>query len=151
MRIRLTVNDADHELDVAPATPLLDVLREQLALTGAKRGCGHGQCGACTVLVGERRVLSCLQLAATVSEPVRTVEGLADGDTLHPLQQAFLEEDAFQCGYCTPGQLMSAVAVLASGQTDSDEAVRAAMAGNLCRCAAYPQIVRAIRRVAEAP
>ena len=151
MTLSLTVNGVLHEVDVPPATPLLDVLREQLGLTGAKRGCGHGQCGTCTVLVGQRRVLSCLQLAATVTAPVRTVEGLGEPGALHPLQQAFLEEDAFQCGYCTPGQLMSALAVLEAGEADSDDAVRNALSGNLCRCGAYPQILRAVRRVAEAP
>lgn len=149
MTVELDVNGEVHTLDVPALTPLLDVLRESLGLVGAKRGCGHGQCGACTVLVDGRRVLSCLQLAATVDGAVRTIEGLGEPDALHPLQQAFIDEDAFQCGYCTPGQIMSGIALIASGEATDDATIREAMSGNLCRCGAYPGICRAIARVAQ--
>jgi xanthine dehydrogenase YagT iron-sulfur-binding subunit len=147
MTLDLTINGASHRLALDPRTTLLDALREHLGLTGAKKGCDHGQCGACTVHVGGRRVLSCLVLAAAVREPVTTIEGLAKVDgTLHPMQAAFVEQDAFQCGYCTPGQIMSAVACVAEGRAGSDDDIREYMSGNLCRCAAYPHIVAAIRQ-----
>ena len=145
--VRLEVNGRSHELRLDPRTTLLDALREHLHLTGAKKGCDHGQCGACTVLAGGRRTLSCLTLAASVRAPVTTIEGLAgDGGALHPMQQAFLDQDAFQCGYCTPGQILSAVACVHEGHAGSDEAIREWMSGNLCRCGAYPHIVAAIRQ-----
>jgi len=145
MDIDLTINGRHVVLAVDPRTTLLDLLRERLELVGAKRGCNHGQCGACTVLVGGRRVLSCLALAATVRESVTTIEGLTPEDgALHPMQQAFLDHDAYQCGYCTPGQIMSAVACVREGRAGSVEEVREAMSGNLCRCSAYPNIVEAV-------
>jgi xanthine dehydrogenase YagT iron-sulfur-binding subunit len=129
-------------------TTLLDALREHIGLTGTKKGCDHGQCGACTVLINDRRVLSCLTLAASVvGQNVTTIEGLAKPDgTLHPMQQAFVDHDAFQCGYCTPGQIMSAVACVKEGHAKSDAEIREYMSGNLCRCAAYPNIVDAINQ-----
>ncbi|MBV8166941.1 MAG: (2Fe-2S)-binding protein [Alphaproteobacteria bacterium] len=147
MSVTLTVNDMRHRLALDPRTTLLDALRETLALTGSKKGCDHGQCGACTVLVGGRRVLACLTLAAAVREPVTTIEGLAAPDgPLHPMQQAFIDQDAFQCGYCTPGQILSAVGCVAEGHAGSDAEIREQMSGNLCRCAAYPHIVAAINQ-----
>ena len=143
--ITLTVDGTRHTLEVDPRTTLLDALRERLGNTSPKKGCDHGQCGACTVLVDGRRVLSCLTLAATVRGPVTTVEGLAGEDgSLHPVQQAFLDHDALQCGYCTPGQIMSAVGCIAEGSATDEAAVRDAMSGNLCRCSAYPAIRRAV-------
>jgi len=145
MDVRLTINGDVHALAIDPRLTLLDLLREQLGLVGAKKGCDLGQCGACTVLVGGQRVLSCLTLAATVRASITTIEGLTPaGAALHPMQQAFLDHDAYQCGYCTPGQIMSAVAAVREGRTDSPEAIKAAMSGNLCRCAAYPNIVAAV-------
>jgi xanthine dehydrogenase YagT iron-sulfur-binding subunit len=147
VRTRLTVNGQAHTLDLDPRATLLDTLRETLGFTGVKKGCDHGQCGACTVLAGGRRVLSCMSLAVAVREPVVTIEGLAASDgTLHPMQQAFIDEDAFQCGYCTPGQILSAVACVHEGHAGSDDEIREYMSGNLCRCAAYPHIVAAVRR-----
>lgn len=145
--ISLTVNGARREvtLDDARVT-LLDLLRERLALPGTKKGCDRGQCGACTVLVDGRRINSCLALAVTLDgAEVTTIEGLATGDALHPVQAAFVEHDGFQCGYCTPGQIMSAVGLIAEGQAGSDpERIREGMSGNLCRCAAYHGITKAV-------
>jgi xanthine dehydrogenase YagT iron-sulfur-binding subunit len=146
MDITLNVNGRDHHLALDPRTTLLDTLRDHLELTGSKKGCDQGQCGACTVHVDGRRVLSCLTLAAAVQgRPVITIEGLAEREALHPMQAAFIEHDAFQCGYCTPGQIMSAVACVHEGHASSDADIREYMSGNLCRCAAYPKIVAAIR------
>ena len=143
--VRLTVNGQTREVSLDARTTLLDALREHLGLTGAKKGCDHGQCGACTVHVGGRRVLACLTLAAAVRDPVTTIEGLAGPQgELHPMQQAFIDHDAFQCGYCTPGQIMSAVACVGEGHAADAAAVREYMSGNLCRCAAYPNIVAAV-------
>jgi xanthine dehydrogenase YagT iron-sulfur-binding subunit len=144
--VSLEVNGKRHALRLDPRTTLLDALREHLDLTGSKKGCDHGQCGACTVLVDGRRVLSCLTLAASVRGPVTTIEGLARGDVLHPMQQAFIDQDAFQCGYCTPGQIMSAIGCIKEGHAGRDEDIREYMSGNLCRCAAYPNIVAAIKQ-----
>ena len=145
--IRLTVNGRQQHLTVDPRVTLLDVLRERLDLTGTKKGCDHGQCGACTVLSGGRRILSCLTLAVGVREAVTTIEGLSSPDgALHPMQQAFLDHDAFQCGYCTPGQILSAIACVHEGHADNDDTIREYMSGNLCRCAAYPHIVAAVKQ-----
>ncbi len=133
-----------------PHVTLLDLLRERLGLTGTKKGCDRGQCGACTVLVNGRRTLSCLALAmAHARDEITTIEGLADGDALHPVQAAFVAHDAFQCGFCTPGQIVSAVGVLSEGHARTDDEVREAMSGNLCRCAAYPNIVAAVQAARE--
>ena len=163
--VRLTVNGRQHALDLDPRTTLLDALREHLALTGTKKGCDQGQCGACTVIVNGQRINSCLTLAVMhAGDEITTIEGLADGDDLHPMQAAFVRHDGLQCGYCTPGQICSAVALLAEHKagwpshatadvatapalTDAEIAER--MSGNICRCSAYPNIVAAIRDVAE--
>jgi xanthine dehydrogenase YagT iron-sulfur-binding subunit len=151
MDLDLTINGARHRLAADPRATLLDVLREELGLAGTKRGCNHGQCGACTVLLDGRRVLSCLTLAASVRAPVTTIEGLAPRNApLHPMQQAFLDHDALQCGYCTPGQILSAIGCVAEGRAGSAAEVREAMSGNLCRCAAYPNIVEAVMAGAAA-
>ena len=148
--VRLNVNGVDRALLVEPRVSLLDALRERLALTGTKKGCDHGQCGACTVHVDGRRVLSCLTLAVQAQEKtVTTIEGLADGDRLHPMQEAFLDHDALQCGYCTPGQIMAAVACVAEGHAGSRAQIRESMSGNLCRCGAYAGIVAAIEDAAS--
>ena len=144
----IRINGADCPGPTDTRTTLLDHLREALGLVGTKKGCDHGQCGACTVLVDGRRILSCLQLAATVRGAVTTIEGLSAGDELHPMQAAFLEHDAYQCGFCTPGQIMSALACVAEGHAGSEAEIAAWMSGNLCRCGAYPQIRAAIADVA---
>ena len=148
--IVLRINGADHRLTLDPRTTLLDTLREHLGLTGSKKGCDQGQCGACTVHVDGRRTLACLTLAvAAQGKAVTTIEGLAGGDgALHPMQQAFIDCDAFQCGYCTPGQIMSAVALVAEGHAHDAASIREGMSGNLCRCAAYPNIVAAVEQAA---
>ena len=148
--LALTINGERRELAVDTRATLLDVLREQLELTGAKKGCDHGQCGACTVLGGGRRANACLLLAVAVRDEVTTIEGLDDGEALHPLQQAFVDHDAFQCGYCTPGQIMSAAGLLQEGRAGSDDEIREFMSGNLCRCGAYSNIVSAIADVGRA-
>ncbi len=146
--LALDVNDKKLNLSIEPRTTLLDLLREQLALTGTKKGCDHGQCGACTVHVDGKRVLSCLSLAVMQNgKKVTTIEGLASGDNLHPMQEAFIKHDGFQCGYCTPGQIMSAVACIREGHAGSDDEIREYMSGNICRCGAYPNIVKAIADV----
>jgi xanthine dehydrogenase YagT iron-sulfur-binding subunit len=146
MPLQLKINGKDYKLEIDPRTTLLDALREHLHLTGSKKGCDHGQCGACTVLVNGRRINSCLSLAVTHDgDEITTIEGLAKGDELHPVQAAFLEHDGFQCGYCTPGQICSAVACISEGHTKSDAEIREWMSGNLCRCGAYPNIVAAVK------
>ena len=145
--VTLDVNGKTSKIHIDVRSSLLDVLRERMGLTGTKKGCDHGQCGACTVLVDGRRVTSCMMLAASVEgSKVTTIEGLANGEALHPMQAAFIAEDALQCGYCTPGQIMSAIGLLAEGQATTDDEVREAMSGNICRCGAYTNIVAAIRK-----
>jgi len=149
--ITLTVNGAEKQLKVAPWTTLLDLLRDHLDLTGTKKGCDHGQCGACTVLVDGRRINSCMTLAIMKDgAEVVTIEGLAKGDALHPLQQAFVEQDAFQCGYCTPGQICSAIGLMNEGRAKTADDIRESMSGNICRCGAYPNIVAAIQQAMQA-
>jgi xanthine dehydrogenase YagT iron-sulfur-binding subunit len=147
--IAMTVNGVERKIEVAPWTTLLDALRNHLDLTGTKKGCDHGQCGACTVLIHGRRINSCLTLAVMKDGArVTTIEGMAAADgTLHPLQQAFIDHDAFQCGYCTPGQLCSAAGLIAEGKATTADEIRELMSGNICRCAAYPNIVAAIQQV----
>ena len=148
LEVTLDVNGEPRKLRLDPRTTLLDALRENLGLTGTKKGCDLGQCGACTVLVDGQRIDSCLALAAQHDgRKITTIEGLAEGGRLHPMQAAFLEEDALQCGYCTPGQILSAVALLQEGRASTDDEIREGMSGNLCRCGAYPNILAAIRRV----
>src|SRR3979411_18905 len=166
--VELQINGRSHSLTLDPRTTLLDALREHLALTGSKKGCDHGQCGACTVLIDGRRINSCLTLAVMHDgQPITTIEGLAQGDNLHPLQAAFVEHDGFQCGYCTSGQICSAAGMLAESRTGmpsyvtedlaqpqpelTDIELRERMSGNICRCAAYPNIVAAIKQAAEMP
>jgi xanthine dehydrogenase YagT iron-sulfur-binding subunit len=143
--VSLRINGRDGRLDIEPWTTLLDILREGERLTGTKKGCDHGQCGACTVLIDGRRINSCLKLAVTLDgAEITTIEGLAKEGELHPLQQAFIDHDAFQCGYCTPGQICSAQGLLTEGKARSREEVREMMSGNICRCGAYPNIVDAV-------
>jgi xanthine dehydrogenase YagT iron-sulfur-binding subunit len=147
LSISLTINGAEQKLEVAPWTTLLDALREHLGLTGTKKGCDHGQCGACTVLLDGRRVNACLTLAVMKDgAKVTTIEGLAADGKLHPLQQAFIDQDAFQCGYCTPGQICSGVGLIAEGKAKTPDEIRELMSGNICRCGAYPNIVAAIQQ-----
>ena len=147
LKLRVNGREIAHRVD--PRTTLLDLLRERLGLTGTKKGCNHGQCGACTILIDGRRANACLALALVHDDAeITTIEGLAEGDTLHPMQEAFIARDAFQCGYCTPGQIISAIALLAEG-APTDDAIREGMSGNICRCGAYPNIVDAIRDVRD--
>jgi xanthine dehydrogenase YagT iron-sulfur-binding subunit len=146
--VTLTLNGETHNLSIQPWTTLLDLLRLDLGLTGTKKGCDHGQCGACTVLIDGRRVNSCLQLAVMQDgREITTIEGLAQDGRLHPMQASFIEHDAFQCGYCTPGQIMSAIALIEEGTARTREEIREYMSGNICRCGAYPHIVDAIEDV----
>jgi xanthine dehydrogenase YagT iron-sulfur-binding subunit len=147
LRASLMVNGVSHAVQIDTLMTLLDALREKLDLTGSKKGCDQGQCGACTVHVDGERHLSCLTLAvAAQGHQITTIEGLAEGDHLHPMQQAFIDHDAFQCGYCTSGQIMSGVACIREGHANSDADIREYMSGNLCRCAAYPNIVAAVKQ-----
>ena len=147
LSVTLRINGERRTLSVAPWTTLLDLLRNHLDLTGTKKGCDHGQCGACTVLIDGRRVLSCLALAVMKDgAEITTIEGLGKGDELHPLQQAFIDHDAFQCGYCTPGQICSAAGLIAEGRANSKDEIRELMSGNICRCGAYPNIISAIEQ-----
>ncbi|MGK9168903.1 (2Fe-2S)-binding protein [Inquilinus limosus] len=149
--VTLRVNGRTRRLRIDPRVTLLDALRDRLGLTGSKKGCDRGECGACTVHIDGRRALSCLTLAVMAEgREITTIEGLAEGDRLHPVQAAFIEQDAFQCGFCTPGQIMSAVACIREGHAGLDDEIREFMSGNLCRCAAYPQIVAAVRAAAAA-
>jgi xanthine dehydrogenase YagT iron-sulfur-binding subunit len=150
-RIELRINGSEHVLEIEPRVTLLDALHEYSHLYGTKKGCDQGQCGACTVHVDGQRVLACLTLAAQVDgRAITTIEGLGVNGTLHPVQEAFVRHDAFQCGYCTPGQIMSAIACIAEGHAQSDNDIREYMSGNLCRCGAYPNIVAAVRDAATA-
>ena len=145
--VELAVNGRTHQLSVDPRSSLLDTLHGRLGMTGTKKGCDHGQCGACTVHIDGKRVLSCLTFAVAVRGPVTTIEGLAAADgPLHPMQQAFIDQDAMQCGFCTPGQIMSAVACVNEGHAETQADIREYMSGNLCRCAAYPHIVKAVEQ-----
>ncbi len=148
MSVTLTINGETRQLDVLPWTVLLDLLRDHLGLTGTKKGCDHGQCGACTVIVDGRRINSCMAFAVMKDGArITTIEGLAQGGDLHPLQQAFIDHDAFQCGYCTPGQICSGVALIEEGRARTRDEIRELMSGNICRCGAYTNIVDAIEQV----
>ena len=148
--VSLTVNGRAYDLKIDSRTTLLDAVRNHLGMTGSKKGCGHGQCGACTMSVAGQPVLSCLTLAALARGPVVTIEGVAGKDgALHPMQQAFIDQDALQCGYCTPGQIVSSIACVEGGHAGSDDAIRQYMSGNLCRCAAYPHILAAIHQAKD--
>jgi xanthine dehydrogenase YagT iron-sulfur-binding subunit len=150
--VTLKINGREHTLPLENRVTLLDALRDRLKLTGTKKGCDHGTCGACTVHIDGRRVLSCLTLAARAqAREITTIEGLAQGETLHPVQQAFMGCDGFQCGFCTPGQIMSAAACIKEGHTKDEGEIREWMSGNLCRCAAYPNILDAVKQAAQAP
>lgn len=150
VNLSIEVNGVPHQLSVEPRVTLLDLLREQLHLTGTKKGCDYGQCGACTVHVNGKRVLSCLSLAVMQNgKKVTTIEGLAKGEELHPMQEAFIKHEGMQCGYCTPGQIMSAIACVREGHANSEDEIRQYMSGNLCRCGAYPNIVDAIMEVKQ--
>ena len=151
MELRLTVNGTERQVEVDPRSTLCDLLRERLALTGTKKGCDRGECGACTVHVNGRRILSCMTLAVMHDgDAITTIEGVAHEGGLHPVQAAFVEHDAFQCGYCTPGQIMSAIACIAEGNATSAERIRETMSGNICRCGAYAHIVDAVAAAARA-
>jgi xanthine dehydrogenase YagT iron-sulfur-binding subunit len=148
--VQITINGVVHKLSIEPRVTVLDLLREQLDLTGTKKGCDHGQCGACTIHIDGERTLSCLSLVVMQNgKKITTIEGLANGDNLHPMQEAFIKHDGFQCGYCTPGQIMSAVACVREGHASSEEDIREYMSGNICRCGAYPNIVDAIMEAKE--
>ena len=148
--VRLEVNGVAHQLSVEPRVTVLDLLREQLHLTGSKKGCDYGQCGACTIHINGKRILSCLSLAVMQDgKKITTIEGLAKGEELHSMQEAFIKHDGFQCGYCTPGQIMSAIACIREGHANSDNEIRQYMSGNICRCGAYSNIVDAIKEVKE--
>jgi len=150
VEVALRENGADHVLTLEPRVTLLDALREHLGLTGAKKGCDRGECGACTVHVDGRRINACMTLAVMqAGREITTIEGLADSEQLHPVQTAFVEHDGFQCGFCTPGQVMSAVACIREGHAGADAEIREWMGGNLCRCGAYPNIVDAVRAAAD--
>jgi xanthine dehydrogenase YagT iron-sulfur-binding subunit len=146
--LHIEINGVAHSLSVEPRVTLLDLLREQLNLTGTKKGCDHGQCGACTVHADGKRINSCLSLAViNEGKKITTIEGLANGEKLHPMQEAFIKHDGFQCGYCTPGQIMSAIACVKEGHANSEDEIREYMSGNICRCGAYPNITNAIMEV----
>ncbi len=146
--IELEINGKPYSLNIEPRVTLLDLLREQLQLTGTKKGCDHGQCGCCTVHVDGKRINSCLSLAVMNNgKKITTIEGLANGDNLHPMQEAFLKHDGFQCGYCTPGQIMSAICCIKEGHANTPSEIREYMSGNICRCGAYPNIIDAIVEV----
>lgn len=149
--VSMHINDHSYQFNVDPRTSLLDLLRDHAGLTGTKKGCDHGQCGACTVLTNGKRTLSCMSFAAmNDGREITTIEGLASGDgNLHPMQQAFIDQDAFQCGYCTPGQIMSGVACVREGHAQNDAEIRDYMSGNICRCAAYPNIVAAVKQARD--
>lgn len=148
--VRLQINGRGHDLTIDNRTSLLDMLREHVALPGTKKGCDQGACGACTVLIDEQRMLSCMTLAVMVDgTDVTTIEGLANGEDLHPMQQAFIDEDGFQCGFCTPGQILSGIGCISEGHASSPEEIREWMSGNICRCGAYNKIVAAVARTAE--